>query len=88
MGSANNPESINLSKPDSKITSLLIAQDTEVKGRDTIYGKLDFVQLVGITTEEFLKVKENRDLVPVLLENLRADYPDLETDMERTKNYI
>ena len=46
------------------------------------------MQLVGITTEEFLKVKENRDLVPVLLENLKADYPDLETDMDRTKNYI
>ncbi len=88
VGSANNPESINLSKPDSRITSLLITQDTEVKGRDTIYGKLDFMQLVGITTEEFLKVKENRDLVPVLLENLKADYPDLETDMDRTKNYI
>lgn len=88
VGSAKNPESINLGDPDSKITSLLITEDTEVKGRDTIYGELKFLQLVGITTNEFLKVKENRDLVPVLLERLKADYPDLETDMKRTKDYI
>ena len=88
VGSAKNPESINLGDPDSKITSLLITEDTEVKGRDTIYGELKFLQLVGITTNEFLKVKENRELVPVLLERLKADYPDLETDMKRTKDYI
>ena len=88
VGSAKNPESINLGAPDSKITSLLITEDTEVKGRDTIYGELKFLQLVGITTNEFLKVKENRELVPVLLERLKADYPDLETDMKRTKDYI
>lgn len=88
IGNANDPQSINLGKPDSKITALLITSDTEVKGRDTIYGSLDFVQLVGITTDEFMKVKEDKELVPVLLEKLRADYPDLETDMDRTKNYI
>ncbi len=88
VGSAKNPESINLGDPDSKITSLLITEDTEVKGRDTIYGELKFLQLVGITTNEFMKVKEDRELVPVLLERLKADYPDLETDMKRTKDYI
>lgn len=88
VGSAKDPQSINLSKPESKITALLIASDTEVKGRDTIYGRLDFVQLVGITTDEFLKVRENKELIPTLLANLKADYPDLETDLNRTKNYI
>lgn len=88
VGNANDPQSINLGKPDSKITALLITSDTEVQGRDTIYGRLDFVQLVGITTDEFMKVRENKELVPVLLENLKADYPDLETDMDRTKSYI
>jgi len=88
VGSAEKPESINLGKPESKITSLLITNDTEIPTRQTIYGELAFLQLVGITTEEFLKVKENRDLVPVLLERLKADYPDLETDMNRTKNYV
>ncbi len=88
VGNAKDPQSINLSKPESKITALLIAADTEVNGRDTIYGRLDFVQLVGITTDEFLKIRENKELIPTLLDNLKADYPDLETDMNRTKNYI
>ena len=88
VGNAKDPQSINLGKPESKITALIIASDTEIKGRDTIYGRLDFVQLVGITAEEFMKVRENKELVPVLIENLKADYPDLETDMDRTKSYI
>ena len=88
VGNAKDPQSINLGKPESKITALIIASDTEINGRDTIYGRLDFVQLVGITTEEFMKVRENKELVPVLIENLKADYPDLETDMDRTKSYI
>ena len=88
VGSAQNPSSINLAQPNSAITSLLITEDTEVSGRQTIYGELLFLQLVGITTNEFIKVKEDRSLVPVLLERLRADYPNLETDMNRTKDYI
>ena len=88
VSNVKDPQSINLSKPESKITALLIVADNEVKGRDTIYGRLDFVQLVGITTDEFLKVRENKELIPTLLDNLKADYPDLETDMNRTKNYI
>ena len=53
VGSANNPQSINLGRPESKITALLITNDTEIKTRNTIYGELAFLQLVGITTEEF-----------------------------------
>lgn len=88
VGSSQNPQSINLGDPESKITALLIAEDTEIAGRQTIYGELLFLQLVGITDAEFQAVKADRSLVPKLLENLRADYPDLETDMRRTKNYI
>ncbi len=88
VGSSQNPQSINLGDPESKITALLIANDTEIAGRQTIYGELLFLQLVGITDAEFQAVKADRSLVPKLLENLRADYPDLETDMRRTKNYI
>ncbi len=88
VGSSQNPQSINLGDPESKITALLIADDTEIAGRQTIYGELLFLQLVGITDAEFQAVKADRSLVPKLLENLRADYPDLETDMRRTKNYI
>ncbi len=88
VGSAKDPQSINLSKPECRITAVLVVNDTEIKTRQTIYGELAFLQLVGITTDEFKKVVDDKSLVPVLIERLKADYPDLETDMERTKNYI
>ncbi len=88
VGTSLTPESLDLSRPESLITSIIVTNDTEIKTRQTIYGELAFLQLVGITTAEFEAVKNDRSLVPVLLERLRADYPDLETDMNRTKNYL
>ena len=88
VGSASDPQSINLGKPESKITSLLIVNDTEIPTRQTIYGELAFLQLVGITTKEFLAIREDKSLTAALIANLRADYPDLETDMARTKEYL
>ena len=52
FGSSKSPQSINLGNPDSKITSLLIINDIEIATRQTIYGELAFLQLVGITTDE------------------------------------
>ena len=88
VGSAKNPQSLNLGKPESKITSLLVINDTEIPTRQTIYGELAFLQLVGITTHELQMIQTDRSLIPALLEHLSADYPDLQTDMERTKEYI
>ncbi|MBQ5311647.1 MAG: suppressor of fused domain protein [Oscillospiraceae bacterium] len=88
VGSAKNPASIDLGRPDCKITAVLVTNDTEIETRQTIYGELAFLQLVGITQNEFSAVVSDRSLVPTLLERLRADYPDLETDMNRTKDYI
>lgn len=88
VGSAKNPQSVNLGKPESKITSLLITNDTEIPTKQTIYGELAFLQLVGITTHELQTIMQDRSLVPVLLENLKQDYPDLQVDLNRTKEYI
>lgn len=88
VGTSAEPQSLNLGKPESKITSLLIVNDTEVKGRQTLYGELEFLQLVGITTNELNAIMEDRSLIPALLERIKADYPDLETDMDRTKEYV
>ena len=88
VGSAKNPQSVNLGKPESKITSLLITNDTEIPTKQTIYGELAFLQLVGITTHELQTIMQDRSLVPVLLENLKKDYPDLQIDLNRTKEYI
>ncbi len=88
VGSAKDPQSINLGRPESKITSLLITNDTEIPTKQTIYGELAFLQLVGITTHELQTIMQDRSLVPVLLENLKKDYPDLQIDLNRTKEYI
>ncbi len=88
VGSAKDPQSVNLGKPESKITSLLITNDTEIPTKQTIYGELAFLQLVGITTHELQTIMQDRSLVPVLLENLKQDYPDLQVDLNRTKEYI
>ena len=37
---------------DSALTSLLVVPDTEVAGVDSVHGRLDFLQLVGITDAE------------------------------------
>lgn len=83
-----NGSSINLDKPESKITALLIVEDTEVKGRDTIYGRTDFMQLVGITQSELEAVKADPDKAKALAEMIKADYPNMETDMNRTVSYM
>ena len=40
---------------DSSITALLLVNDTEAKPQVSVYGKTEFIQLVGITESE-LKV--------------------------------
>ncbi|MFT3799335.1 suppressor of fused domain protein [Microbacterium sp.] len=38
---------------DSLLTSLLVVPDTEILGVDTVHGRVEFLQLVGITQAEF-----------------------------------
>ncbi|WP_347254153.1 suppressor of fused domain protein [Leminorella grimontii] len=80
-------ESIHIGEP-SKITALLVVPDTEIAPRDSLYGRLEFLQLVGITEVEFQQVKETPEKVHQLIENMKQDNPDLITDMGRTKNYL
>lgn len=79
---------INRDDPDSDISSLLIVADTEVAGADTLHGRLEFMQLVGITWHELEAVMADREKIPTLFSALQKDYPYLETYMRRTKNYI
>ncbi|HBZ80048.1 MULTISPECIES: suppressor of fused domain protein [Brevibacillus] len=73
---------------DSAITALLIAADTEVDGIDTVHGRVDFVQLVGITQRELEVLKEDPSQAEVLIERMKADNPYLVTDMARSKSYL
>ncbi len=73
---------------DSAITALFIVNDTEANGIDTIHGRVEFTQLVGITQRELEVLKENHNQAQIFVENMKKDNPYLVTDMKRTKSYI
>lgn len=82
-----NGESIRIGM-DSKITALLCVDDTELETIDTVYGKTGFIQLVGITQSELEAIKADRSKIDTLITLMKADSPDLVTDMRRTKSYL
>lgn len=73
---------------DSAITALFIVNDTEANGIDTIHGRVEFIQLVGITQRELEVLKENHNQAQIFVENMKKDNPYLVTDMKRTKSYL
>lgn len=73
---------------ESKITALLTVADTEAQPTETIYGRTEFIQLVGITEAELTKLKEDRGCIELLYERMKQDNPYLVTDLNRTKSYI
>lgn len=73
---------------ESKITALMTVYDTEAQTQDTIYGKTEFIQLVGITEQELTVLKADRENAKKLYELMKQDNPDLITDMSRTKSYL
>lgn len=73
---------------DSKITALIIVKDTELSSIDTVHGKVEFMQLIGITERELQVIKEDREQVSVLIERMKQNNPMLVTDLTRTESYI
>lgn len=74
---------------DSQITSILFVSDTELETRQTIFGELAFIQIVGITDQEVKAIQRKLDNREKLIERMKADgNPDLVTDMRRTKSYL
>ena len=72
---------------DSCLTAIMVVPDTEAGGIDTIYGRVDFLQFVGITTEEYEMLKADPSKAPLLAEAMRKDNPHLVTDINRTRSY-
>lgn len=70
------------------ITALLTIADTEALGVDTVYGRTDFIQLVGITQAEYEMLSNNVPRIKEFVEILRKKYPNLETDLNRTESII
>ncbi|MBD5479613.1 MAG: suppressor of fused domain protein [Lachnospiraceae bacterium] len=74
---------------DSMITALLIVSDTEAETQMSVYGKTEFLQLVGITESEIQAIIDDISNVKKLIELMKADgNEDLVTDMRRTKSYL
>ncbi len=73
---------------ESAITALITIPDTEAQPQDTIYGRTEFIQLVGITEPELQAILADHDRIYELYEKMKADNPDFVTDMSRTKSYI
>ena len=74
---------------DSLITALLLVNDTEAKPQMSVYGKTEFIQLVGITESEIQALIRDRNNISRLIELMKADgNEDLVTDMRRSKSYL
>jgi hypothetical protein len=84
---AGNGKSIHLGV-ESAITALLVVNDTEAVSIDTVHGKVDFLQLVGITQRELEVLKQDYTQAPKLVENMKRENPNLVTDMKRKKSYL
>lgn len=78
----------------SQITGLIIVYDTEILSSNTPHGRLDFLQLVGITQKELEHIARFEDEeaskaeIQKLVHRMQEDNPYLVTNMQRDKNYI
>lgn len=74
---------------ESMITALLLVNDTELQPQMSVYGRTEFIQLVGITQQELQAIKADKNNISLLIQNMKADgNADLVTDMNRTKSYL
>lgn len=68
-------------KPDTRLTAIAFAEDQQLGTIDTAYGKVQFLQVVGITDEELSRMKATR--TAEVLTELAATSPLLVTDIAR-----
>ncbi len=73
---------------ESAITALVTVPDTEAMTQQSVYGRTDFIQLVGITEKELQAVKGSTEALKELVGRMREDNPDLVMDMRREKSYL
>ena len=60
----------------SNITGFITIPDTDVKSVQTPNGKVDFVQFIGVTDNELIKLKDKEIAVAELYEKLGSDLTD------------
>ena len=74
---------------DSLVTALLLVNDTEAETQRSVYGRTEFIQLVGITELEIRAIIEDQNNISRLINLMKEDgNADLVTDMRRSKSYL
>lgn len=74
---------------DSLVTALLLVNDTEAETQRSVYGRTEFIQLVGITESEIRAIIEDQNNISRLINLMKEDgNADLVTDMRRSKSYL
>ena len=72
----------------SLITALLVVNDTTAQGQDSVHGRVDFLQMVGITQSELEAIRKDDSNIDRLIELMKKDSPELVTDMQRDFSYL
>lgn len=73
---------------DTKIKALLFVMDPELGEIDTLYGKLQFLQMVGITETEYQKILDGQYTPKELINKAKETNPLLITDLNREHDYL
>ena len=75
---------------DTKLVGVVFAPDPLLGGIDTPNGRVEFLQMVGITQREldWLRKDPTTQRVERLINMMREDNPLLITDLKRTKEYV
>lgn len=68
---------------ETEITALLFINDPEIEKKQTPHGEVSFLQIVGITGEEYNAILENQITVEELVDKLKENNPLLITDLNR-----
>ena len=73
---------------DSLLTGLLLIEDPDLPAIQTLHGKVEFIQLFGITKEESAFIAAEPDQASFLASTIATSNPHFITDLSRSSLYI
>ena len=68
---------------DTKLWAFCFVNDPELNAISTPHGKVEFIQMVGITQQEYEALRDNNTTVDELVKILAVDNPLMVTDLNR-----
>jgi len=68
---------------DTDITAIVFINDPEIEKKQTPHGEVSFLQIVGLTTQEYEDIKANPEIREELVNKLKENNPLLITDLNR-----